>query len=178
MKLSGNTILITGGGTGLGFAMARSFLGLGNEVFICGRRQEKLDEARRAAPGLRTLRCDVSEPDDRKRLLDAIRCEGYQVNVLVNNAASLHLYDLTRRSDLDLEAIRRDLMINVMAPIALVNLFLPELRKQPGATIINVSSPGGVVPISKVPIYCASKAALNSYTKSLREQLLLRSTRK
>jgi len=93
------------------------------------------------------------------------------LNVLVNNAASLRLYDLTNPDELDVDSIRRDLLINVMAPIELINLFLSELREQPNATIINVSSPGGVVPISIVPIYCASKAALDSYTKSLREQL-------
>jgi uncharacterized oxidoreductase len=171
MKLTGNTILITGGGTGLGLAMARSFLEQGNQVLVCGRRLEKLEEARRSLPSLQTYRCDVSNAGERKHLLDTVRSDGYQVNVLVNNAAVMRIYDLANAQKLDTETVLMDLQTNLAAPIEMVNLFLDRLRERPGATIINISSPGGLVPVARVPIYCASKAALHSYTLSLRHQL-------
>jgi uncharacterized oxidoreductase len=171
MKLTNNTLLITGGGTGIGLAMASAFLERGNQVLICGRRTEKLKDARRALPGLQTYRCDVSDAGDQQRLLDSIRADGYQVNVLVNNAAIMRKYDLTDAQTLDAGTVMMDLKTNLAAPIEMVNLFLEGLKELPEATIINISSPGGLVPVAKVPIYCASKAALHSYTLSLRHQL-------
>jgi uncharacterized oxidoreductase len=140
-------------------------------VLICGRRQEKLDEARGAVPELQTYRCDVSDDDQRRRLAQAIENDGIQPNVLVNNAACMRPYDLGEPRRLDAEALRRDIQTNFAAPVEMVQLFLPVLQEQDRATIINVSSPGGVVPVARVPIYCASKAALHSYTLSLRHQL-------
>lgn len=172
MKLTGNTVLITGGGTGIGLAMASAFLERDNRVLVCGRRAETLDEARRALPNLRTYRCDVGDAEGRQRLRDAIRADGHRVNVLVNNAAVMRTYDLTGAEKLDSDTLEGDLRTNLLAPIEMVDLFLAELRELPGATIINISSPGGLVPVARVPIYCASKAALHSYSLSLRHQLL------
>ena len=171
MKLDDNTVLITGGGTGIGLAMAKAFLERGNRVIICGRRREKLDEACDAAPGLTAYACDVSDEAGRRQLFESIRGDGLTVNVLINNAANMRVFDLTDPAKLDLDEAWADIRTNFFAPVALINLFLPTLRRQPNATIINVSSPGGVVPVTRVPFYCASKAALDSYTASLRHQL-------
>lgn len=171
MKLTGNTILITGGGTGIGLGLARAFAERGNEVVICGRRQEKLDEACRQVPGLRAHRCDVSEGADRQRLLDAIAADGLAINVLINNAACMRPYDFSEPEKLDIEAVQQDITANFVAPMEMIRLFLPMLRTRERPTIINVSSPGGVVPIAHFPIYCASKAAMISFSHSLRRQL-------
>jgi len=171
MKLTGNTILITGGGTGIGLGLAGAFTERGNQVVICGRRQEKLDYACRQVPGLRAHRCDVSDAADRQRLFDAIVADGLAVNVLINNAACMRPYDFSRPDALDVEGLRQDITANLVAPIEMIRLFLPMLREHGRATIINVSSPGGVVPVARFPIYCASKAAVISFSHSLRRQL-------
>jgi uncharacterized oxidoreductase len=171
MKLSGNTVLITGGGTGIGLALAGALSECGNEVVICGRRQEKLDEARRLYPRLRGHRCDVSDAEDRQRLFDAITGDGLAINVLVNNAACMRPYDFSNPDALDVEGMHRDIAANYAAPVEMIRLFLPMLREREHPTIINVSSPGGVVPVSRFPIYCASKAAMIAFTRSLRHQL-------
>ena len=171
MKVTGNTLLITGGGTGIGLGLASAFAERGNEVVICGRRQEKLDEACRQVPGLRAHRCDVSDGADRQRLFDAIAADGLAINVLINNAACMRPYDFTQPDALDVEGVHQDVAANFAAPMEMIRLFLPMLRARERATIINVSSPGGVVPVSRFPVYCASKAAMISFTRSLRHQL-------
>lgn len=171
MNLRGNTLLITGGATGIGLGMARAFLERGNPVAVCGRRREKLDEASRALPGLRTYRCDVSDAGEREALLLAMREDGHEPNVLVNNAARMRPYDLTALGDAEMVEVRSDLQTNLLAPIELTRLLLPALLERANPVIININSPGGVVPVTRVPVYCASKAALHSYTLSLRYQL-------
>lgn len=171
MNLTGNTILITGGATGIGLAMAEMFLAKGNRVAVCGRRQKKLDEASRLLPALKTVCCDVSSAEQRQQLLGSLLAEDFSPNVLINNAAVMRKYNLADTQSVDLVLIEQDVAINLLAPIALIQLFLPVLRKQANPVIMNVTSPGGVVPLSNVSIYCASKAAINSYTKSLRHQL-------
>lgn len=170
MKLSGNTILITGGATGIGLAMAASFLELGNQVLICGRRQDKLDAASKQHPKLRAYRCDISKSEDRAQLLESFQEDGCIPNVLINNAAVMRTYDLTDTKGLNLEKVRSDLDTNFLSPVELINQLLPLLQAQSNPTIINVSTPLGHVPVANVPFYCASKAALHSYTKSLRLQ--------
>ena len=171
MKLTGNTILITGGGTGIGLGLAGAFVERGNQVVICGRRQEKLDQACRQVPGLRAHRCDVSDPADRQRLFDAIAADGLAINVLINNAACMRAYDFSEPEALDVAGLHQDIAANFVAPLEMIRLFLPTLRQRERATIINVSSPGGVVPVARFSIYCASKAAMISFTRSLRYQL-------
>lgn len=171
MKLSGNTILITGGATGIGLVMAQGFLERDNRVIICGRRQEKLDAACETTPGLIAYRCDISDEGDRHNLLENLKRDGHSINVLINNAAVLRTYDLTQPEELDLARAEQDMRINFFGPVALSNLLLPMLMGQSDPVILNISSPGGVVPVAKLPFYCASKAALNAYTNSLRHQL-------
>ncbi|MBW2422424.1 MAG: SDR family NAD(P)-dependent oxidoreductase [Deltaproteobacteria bacterium] len=171
MKLTGNSILVTGGGTGIGRVMAAGFLERGNRVAICGRREEMLQEARQAHPTLETYVCDVSDAEARQLLHDRLARDGFVPNVIINNAAVMRTYDLADSQALDLDQIEHDLRINFLAPVALNTLFLPLLQRQANAVIMNVSSPGGLVPIANVPIYCAAKAALHSYCESLRAQL-------
>lgn len=170
MKLVGNSILITGGGTGIGLGLAGSLLALGNQVVICGRRQQKLDEACRHHPGLKAFRCDVGDAEQRRRLFDFIAGEGLAINVLINNAACMRPYDLTAPQELDMKSAQQDLTTNFLAPVEMTRLFLPMLLESERPSLINVSSPGGVVPVARFPFYCASKAALDSLTRSLRHQ--------
>ncbi len=176
MNLRGNTILITGGATGIGLVMAHRFMSLGNQVAVCGRRQQVLDDACKKHPDLKAYRCDVSDQEQRQNLLAALEQDGMLPNVIVNNAAVMGFYQFAQLCDEDFDSIERDIKINLLSPIALNTLFLPALieqarLKQRAPVIINVTSPGGVVPVSNVPVYCATKAALNSYSKSLRYQL-------
>ncbi len=151
--------------------MAEAFLLRDNKVLICGRRQEKLDEACAKHPGLRAYRCDVSCSEERGRLLEALERDGCIPNVLINNAAMMRQYDLTDSARVDWEQVQQDIQTMLLAPAGLVHRFLPHLMNQSNSTIINVTSPLGVVPVAKFPFYSASKAALNSYTKSLHLQL-------
>jgi uncharacterized oxidoreductase len=182
MKMSGNTILITGGATGIGLAMAEGFLQRNNRVAICGRRQDKLDEACRKLPGLRAYCCDVADAGQREELHAALLRDDFSPNVLVNNAAVMNYYDLSagtpghlnnpgNPAPFDMARVATDVATNLLAPIALNQMFLPLLTRHSDPVIINVTSPAGLVPIWHVPIYSASKAALNSYTRSLRYQL-------
>jgi uncharacterized oxidoreductase len=170
MKLVGNSILITGGGTGIGLGLAGSLLALGNQVVICGRRQDKLDEACALHPGLKALQCDVAAAEQRQHLFDFVADKGLAINVLINNAACMRPYDLTAPRELDMESVQQDLTTNFLAPIEMARLFLPMMLESEHPALINVSSPGGVVPVARFPIYCASKAALDSLTRSLRYQ--------
>lgn len=169
MELAGNTVLITGGASGIGLALAERFLQAGSEVIVCGRRQEKLREAQAGHPQLRTRICDVAEEGERIGLFRWAVAEFPRLNVLVNNAG------IQRRVSLrDAEgwvSTHEEIAVNLEAPIHLTTLFIPHLLTQRNPTIVNVTSGLAFVPLARVPIYCATKAALRSFTLSLRHQL-------
>ena len=170
MRTSGKTVLITGGGSGIGLALAERFYNAGNKVIICGRRIDKLQEAKEKMPNLHTLVCDVANEADRKLLLDAMVNEFPELDVLVNNAGiqqRINLQDLNA----DWGYFHQEIVANLEAPIHLTMLFLPYLLKKQEGTIINVSSNLAVTPAAWVPIYSATKAALHSFSMSLRLQL-------
>ena len=169
MKLSDNTILITGGATGIGLAFAKKFVELGNKVIITGRRQDKLDEAARAVPGLVALRCDVADPKAIAALAAKVIAEHPALNVLMNNAG-IFLYKNLGADAGDLGDFTSEVDINVAGPMRMVAALIGHLKGKKG-TIINVSSGLAFVPLQAAPIYCATKAALHSYTISLRQQL-------
>lgn len=171
MRLTDNTLLITGGATGIGLELAKSLLARGNTVLVCGRTQANLDEARALYPSLKTYRCDVSDQQQRREMLAAIASDGYQINVLVNNAAILSTFDLANTDVNAMEGILRDIAVNLVAPIELIHELLPTLKQQADAAIINFNSPAGVVPVTRTPIYSATKAGLYSYSKNLRHHL-------
>lgn len=170
MHLHDNTVLITGGGSGIGLALARAFCNAGSTVLICGRDAEKLDAARRTESGLHTLACDITVLADRQRLLHIVREHFPRLNVLVNNAGTYQEANFSR-GRIEAGAFEDELATNLLAPIELVSLFLPLLKRHPQATIINVSSALAFVPMASFPVYCATKAGLHSFSQSLRRQL-------
>ncbi len=169
MKLSGNTVLITGGSNGIGFALAERFASRENTVIICGRRAGKLEEAKGRLPGLRTVVCDVSSAAEREDLFRRVTTDFPDVNVLVNNAGIQRRLDLTETELWD--ETRSEIATNLDAPIHLARLFFKHLAAQPSPAILNVTSGLSFVPLANVPVYCATKAALHSFTLSLRRQL-------
>jgi uncharacterized oxidoreductase len=168
MKFSGNTILITGGSTGIGLAFAKKFVELGNEVIITGRSQEKLDAATKETPQLRALRSDAADSAAIKALAGEMMKSHPKLNVLFNNAGILVYRNLAVAGDLD--ALTSEIDINLSGPIRLVAALIEQLKRNKG-TIINVSSGLAFVPLQAAPVYCATKAAMHSYTITLRQQL-------
>jgi uncharacterized oxidoreductase len=170
MKIQGNTILITGGATGIGLALAERFLQEGNEVIITGRRAEKLGEAHQKFPELHFRSCDLTDPEEQEALLKWVLANFSRLNILVNNAGIQRQIDFSNRPEEFLNG-EDEIEINFSVPIQLSARLIPHLRRQPEAAIVNVSSGLGFVPLTIVPVYCATKAALHSYSLSLRHQL-------
>ncbi len=170
MNLSGNTVLITGGGSGIGRALAEEFHKRGNRVIIAGRRQSVLDEATRANPGMRSLPLDIENPDDFQRFVAEVKQEFPALNVLINNAGIMKTEDLRNGSE-SLHTAEQTIAINLLGPIRLTLALLPQLLAQPKATVMTVSSGLASVPLTPFPTYCATKAAIHSWTQSLRYQL-------
>ena len=171
MNLAINTILLTGGASGIGLALAVRFLRAGSTVIIVGRRDDKLSEAQQSYPGLVVRRCDIADPAQRQELVRWAAATYPNLNVLVNNAGIQNRIQLAHDHDTDWDLRRQELVINVEAPIHLSTLLVPHLRQRPGAAIINVTSGLSFAPAAFVPIYSATKAALHSFTLSLRHQL-------
>jgi len=171
MDLSGNTVLITGGATGIGYAFAESFLEAGNEVIICGRRKDRLLEAQKKHPEFHIKVCDVAEEKDRIALVEWISSKFSKLNILVNNAGVQRDIDFTKGID-EFIAGENEVRINLEAPIILTGLLIPFLAGKLEAAIINVSSGLGFVPAAKMPIYSATKAGLHAFSMALRHQLL------
>jgi len=169
MKLTGNKILITGGGSGIGYAMAERFVEEGNTVIICGRREAALKEVVGKIPSIITQRCDLSIESERVNLFEWISREHGDLNVLVNNAG-IQNWMLVTDDDFFSRA-KNEIATNIEAPIHLTSLFL-KLRSL--ETIMNVTSGLSFVPFTKVPVYSATKAFFHSFTISLR--FLLRSS--
>ncbi|MFH0963186.1 MAG: SDR family oxidoreductase [Planctomycetota bacterium] len=169
MKTTGNTVLITGGGTGIGLALAEAFCEAGNEILICGRRRNRLDAARRRLPKLHAFRCDVTDPSQRRALFDWATKRFPDVNILINNAGIQREIDFTTARRL--RGREDEIETNLRAPIQLAALFIPHLMKRRQAAIINISSGLGFIPIAVMPVYCATKAAIHSFSLSLRHQL-------
>ena len=170
MNIKGNTVLITGGATGIGFALAEAFLKAGNTVLICGRRQNKLDAARNKLRGVHTFTGDVTRKADRQALFRWTEEKFPGLNILINNAGVQSMADLKKGLQ-GLPQEVNEIGTNLVAPIQLGAQYMPSLLKKDAAAIINVTSGLGFVPIAAMPIYCATKAALHSFTVSLRHQL-------
>lgn len=165
MNLSGNSILITGGATGIGFELARALVERGNEVTICGRRAARLEEAKEKVPALNILVADVSDAAAREELTRSLP----RTNFLVNNAGVQHVFDFRDASQLP--RIDEEIAINLTALIHLTTLFIPLVERNEQPAIANVSSGLAFAPLARMPIYCATKAAVHSLTLSLRHQL-------
>lgn len=170
MKLTGNTVLITGGASGIGFGLAEALLARKNKVIICGRRIDRLREAQAKLPGLHTRVCDVTDGDARRELAVWATDSFPDLNVLINNAGIQRNIDLKAGSD-EISDGESEIAVNLEAPIMLTALLVPHLLRRKEAAIINVSSGLIYQPAAGLPIYCATKAALHVYTHLLRRQL-------
>ena len=170
MRTSGNTILITGGATGIGFALAEAFVKAGNKVLICGRREAKLKEARVKLPQIQARQCDLSKREDRASFCDWVRDNHKDLNIVVNNAGIQRAINL-RKGTAELFRGEDEVEVNFAAPIQISAYFAPLLLKKEAAAIINVSSGLGFVPIAAMPVYCATKAGIHMFSISLRHQL-------
>lgn len=169
-------VLITGGSTGIGFALAGELMRRGAHVAVCARDTERLDRARMAlGPALVTLPADLTDPHVASDLIARAVLSLGGLSVLVNNAGVQRLYEFHERAHPDLlRDVDQEIAVNLRAPIALVHAALPHLRaaaSRHAAAIVNVSSGLALVPKRSAPTYCATKAALHSWTMSLRWQL-------
>ena len=168
MNLTDNTILITGGNGGIGRGLAEAFHKLGNTVIITGRDQKKLDETVAANPGMEAMQLDVADPADIKTFAAKVAADFPSLNVVINNAGIMESEDATEPGT---DVAERTVAINLLGPIRLTDALMPHLLKRPGATVVNVSSGLAFLPIFPNPTYCATKAAIHSYSQTLRYQL-------
>jgi uncharacterized oxidoreductase len=168
MQLTGNTILITGGGSGIGRGLAQSFLALGNRVIIAGRRQRMLEDTTSAHPGMAAVALDVGDAASIRGVADRLVKDHPGLNVVIHNAGIMRMESLRDGRLEDAEAM---VATNLLGPMRLTAALLPQLMRQPRAAIITVTSGLAFLPLAPSPTYCATKAALHSYTQSLRYQL-------
>jgi uncharacterized oxidoreductase len=169
MKMSGNTILVTGGGSGIGRELARRFQALGNIVLVAGRRADALEETISGREGMHALTLDVEDPAAIAAFAGRLVADFPALNILINNAGIMRFEDLTRSRDLsDAEAT---IVTNLLGPIRLTNALVDHLSGKADAAIVNVSSGLAFTPLSGAATYSATKAAIHSYTVSLRQQL-------
>jgi uncharacterized oxidoreductase len=168
MQMSGNTILITGGGSGIGRGLAEEFHKEGNQIVIAGRRKAQLDATVAANPGMKAAILDITNADSIRSFGEQIKAGYPALNVVIHNAGIMRPEVLEKRDTADAEAI---VATNLLGPIRLTAALLPLLQKQARAAIMTVSSGLAFVPLAFTPTYCATKAAIHSYTQSLRYQL-------
>jgi uncharacterized oxidoreductase len=170
MQTTGNTILITGGGSGIGRALAEAFHRRGNQVIVAGRRKAALDEVASANPGIATAVLDVTDAQDIARFAAQIAHDYPALNALINNAGIMQPEDW-RAAEVDLDTAEATIATNLLAPIRLTAALLPLLRKQKQSTLLTVSSGLAFLPLALTPTYSATKAAIHSFSESLRYQL-------
>jgi len=168
MELTGNTILMTGGATGIGRALAEQFHQRGNQVIIAGRRRSALEAVTAANPGIKFVVLDVEDPASIASVAAQLTRDFPKLNVLFNNAGIMRSEDILKGATATAEAT---VTINLLGPIRMTAALLPHLLLQHSATIFNVTSGLAYIPMAFTPTYCATKAAIHSYTMSLRYQL-------
>lgn len=167
---SNKTVLITGGGSGIGLALAKKFLANNHTVIITGRNLTKLEKVKSETTNINIFKSDVTSEHDVKTLASQILEEFNGIDILINNAGIMNLIDTGNESNV-LDNQYNEIEINFNAPIRLLYHFLPQLKKSKKGIIINVSSSLAYVPFSQAPVYSATKAALHSWTQAIRPQL-------
>ena len=170
MKVTDNTILITGGASGIGRSLAESFHKLGNQVIISGRRRQALDEVTAANPGMQSLQLDIGDKAGVATFAQEVAARYPRLNVVINNAGIMQPEDIATAPGY-LDIAEQTIATNLLGPIRLTAALLPHLRMQPRAAIVTVSSGLAFVPMAATPTYSATKAAIHSYSMSLRHQL-------
>jgi uncharacterized oxidoreductase len=170
MIITGNTILITGGGSGIGRGLAEAFHKLGNKVIIAGRRKQVLDDTTAANPGMASIVINIEDPADIRKVAAQLANEHPTLNAVIHNAGIMRSENLlTQQPEIaDTEAT---IATNLLGPLRLTAALLPQLQKQPHAAILTVTSGLAFIPRADTPTYCATKAAIHSWTQSLRYQL-------
>ena len=174
MRMSGNTILITGGGSGIGRGLAEAFQAQGNRVIIAGRRRSALDETTAANPGMESATLDVGDAGSIPAFATKLVADYPDLDAVIHNAGIMREEKLPEGKAADAEAM---VATNLLGPIRLNSALLPHLLGRPRATVMTVSSGLAFVPLNLTPTYCATKAAIHSYTQSLRYQLRKTSVR-
>jgi Short-chain dehydrogenase involved in D-alanine esterification of lipoteichoic acid and wall teichoic acid (D-alanine transfer protein) len=169
MKLENRTVLITGGTSGIGLELAKQLQQRGNTVIVTGRDQQKLTATKQALPGVHTFRSDVGDPHAIAALHAGVLAQFPALDTLINNAGIMRNLDLNQNRDLT--DVTREIEINLSGPVRMVQQFLPHLKTRPNALIVNISSGLAFIPMPISPVYCATKAAIHSFTQSLRVQL-------
>lgn len=169
MRLTGRTILITGGASGIGQALARELYTRTNTVIIAGRREDALAEAAAAHPGMEWHPLDLTDPQSILRLRDEVLFRHPDLDVLINNAGIMFADDPSL--PVDDERLVGIVETNLLGPIRMISAFLPHLQTLPAASLVNVTSMLGYAPLATSSQYSATKAAIHSYTLSLRYRL-------
>ncbi len=170
MKLSGRTVLVTGGTGGIGLGIAEAFHKNGSRVIVCGRDRSRLSAVEEKLPGITALACDVGDSGQRKNLAEEVIHRFPDLDILVNNAGIQRYVDLKKGYD-ELKSGEDEISINFVSAVELTALFIGHLLKRPSAAVINVSSGLGFMPMVSTPIYSATKAAIHTYSLVLRQQL-------
>jgi uncharacterized oxidoreductase len=170
MILQNNTILITGGSSGIGLELAKRLIEKNNKVIICGRSKEKLENARIKHSEIEIFQCDLSKEKECERLTHWIKKTHKECNILINNAAIVHSANFNKDEKI-LEKVKTEIHTNLLAPIILTKLFIPILENNPKPKLINISSGLAYVPKAEYPVYNATKSALHSFTQTLRVQM-------
>jgi len=170
MQTNKKKVLITGGGSGIGLALAKSFLNAGSKVIISGRNLEKLQKVKQEMPQIEIAQCDVTNNEQIRALLDKCNNDFDGIDILINNAGISQHFDY-KKDNFAIEHQIKEVDIDFNGPIRMVHYFLPSLLKQKEAAVVNVSSGLAFVPLAYLAVYCATKAALHSWTRSLRLQL-------
>ena len=170
MKMTGNTMLITGGGSGIGRGLAEAFHALGNQVIIAGRRKEALDATTAANPGMKSATLDIENAASIRAFAAKLTADYPKLNVVIQNAGIMRVENFKAQPEglADAESI---IATNLLGPVRLTAALLPVLQKQSSSAIMTVTSGLAFVPLAPTPTYCATKAAIHSYTQSLRYQL-------
>jgi uncharacterized oxidoreductase len=171
MKMNSNTIFITGGGSGIGQGLAEAFHKLGNQVIVGGRREQALKKLCGAHAGMRYYVLDVTDPSSIRSVAGKVVSDFPSLNCVVNNAGVQKYVDFSDGKQMDDAALLAEINTNVVGLIRVSAAFIPHLRKQDQAMLMNVSSGLAFVPLARFPVYCATKAAVHSFSVSLRQQL-------
>ncbi len=169
MKLTQRTILITGGTSGIGLGLATQLIQRGNTVIVTGRDEEKLDAAKRTLPAVQIFKSDVSDPAAIMALHDSVLSQFPSLDTLINNAGIMRNLKLDQPRDLN--DVTREIEINLCGPVRMIQQFLPHLKTRKNALVVNSSSGLAFIPFPAAPVYCATKAAIHSFTQSLRVEL-------